>query len=356
MDIQSLRDRGLIVFECISGSRSYGLDLPGSDTDLKGVFILPQKEYYGLTYVEQVSNESQDEVFYELGRFIELLVRGNPNILELLAVPEACVLYKHPLMEAVRPELFLSRLCRQTFARYALSQINKARGLNKKINKPMEEERRNILDFCYIARGGGSVPLLGWLEENGLEQEQCGLTVLPHMRDVYALYTDAKRVLGYKGIMAKEYSNEVTLSSIPKGEVPAAYLYFNKDSYSIYCKEYRSYQEWVEKRNELRYQGTLQHGKSYDAKNMMHVFRLLDMAEEIALGKGMITKRPNRELLLKIRAGAFEYDELLARAEAQMQRIEELYETSSLPEAPDMGEVERVLVQIREAFYSQLSK
>jgi uncharacterized protein len=352
MDIQHLRDRGLILFECISGSRSYGLDLPGSDTDHRGVFIQPKVEYYGLTYVEQVSNESQDQVFYELGRFFELLARGNPNILELLAVPEECILQKHPLMEAVRPELFLSRLCQQTFARYALSQIQKARGLNKKINRPVEGERRNILDFCYIARGSGSVPLLQWLGENGLKQEQCGLTAMPHMRDVYALYIDKEQALGYRGIMAKEYSNEVTLSSIPKGEVPAAYLYFNKDSYSIYCKEYKAYQEWVEKRNELRYRGTLEHGKSYDAKNMMHVFRLLDMAEEIALGKGVITKRPNREFLLKIRSGAFGYDELLERAEAKMQRIQELYEQSSLPETPDMEKVEHLLVQMREAFYN----
>jgi hypothetical protein len=57
---------------------------------------------------------------------------------------------------------------------------------------------------------------------------------------------------------------------------------FNKDSYSIYCREYKEYQEWEKKRNEQRYQSTLSHGKSYDAKNMMHTFRLLNMAEEIA--------------------------------------------------------------------------
>lgn len=347
-----MRDRGLIVFECISGSRSYGLDLPGSDMDIKGVFIQPKEEYYGLTYVEQVSNESNDVVFYELGRFFELLVRNNPNILELLAVSPECVLFKHPLMEAVRPELFLSKLCRQTFARYAWSQIKKARGLNKKINKPMEGERKSILHFCYIAQGSGSVPLLQWLQEQGVQQEQCGLAALPHMRDVYTLYTDREEVLGYKGIMAKEYSNDVTLSSIPKCEEPVAYLYFNKDGYSVYCKEYKAYQEWVEQRNELRYRGTLEHGKSYDAKNMMHVFRLLDMAEEIALGIGVITRRPNREELLRIRSGASGYEELLERAEAQMQRIEEAYEKSSLPEMPDTQVVEHLLVQIRAAFYS----
>ena len=74
---------------------------------------------------------------------------------------------------------------------------------------------------------------------------------------------------------------------------------FNKDSYSIYCREYKEYQEWEEKRNEHRYQSTLSHGKSCDAKNMMHTFRLLNMAEEIALHKQVIVKRDDRIFLLK---------------------------------------------------------
>lgn len=121
MTIQDLRARNLIVLEAISGSRSYGLDLPGSDTDSKGVFILPETDYYGLHYIGQVSNEKQDVIFYELKRFFELLQKNNPNIIELLGIPPECVLYKHPLMEAVRPELFLSKRCYQTFANYALS-------------------------------------------------------------------------------------------------------------------------------------------------------------------------------------------------------------------------------------------
>jgi hypothetical protein len=42
----------------------------------------------------------------------------------------------------------------------------------------------------------------------------------------------------------------------------------------------------------------VQHGKNYDAKNMLHVFRLLQMAEEIAL-TGTIQVRPSTKLLTK---------------------------------------------------------
>ncbi len=40
---------------------------------------------------------------------------------------------------------------------------------------------------------------------------------------------------------------------------------------------------------------------NYDAKNMMYVFRLLNMAEEIARYKKVNVRRPEREYLLKIR-------------------------------------------------------
>ena len=67
----------------MSGSRAYGTNLPHSDTDLKGVFVLPEHQFYGLDYVSQVANETNDEVFYELRRFEELLLKNNPTVLEL---------------------------------------------------------------------------------------------------------------------------------------------------------------------------------------------------------------------------------------------------------------------------------
>ncbi|UFH53185.1 DNA polymerase beta superfamily protein [Spirosoma sp. KNUC1025] len=84
MTIQELRTNHLILFECISGSRAYGTDLPTSDTDIRGVFVLPQAELYGLHYVAQVNDDKNDVIFYELGRFVEFLSKNNPNILELL--------------------------------------------------------------------------------------------------------------------------------------------------------------------------------------------------------------------------------------------------------------------------------
>ena len=125
MTIQDLHTHNLILFEVISGSKSFGLNTPTSDTDIKGVYYLHKAQFYGLHYIPQISNETNDEVYYELGRFVELLLKNNPNILEILASPADCILYKHPLMERLQLQDFLSKLCKDSFAGYAMTQIKK---------------------------------------------------------------------------------------------------------------------------------------------------------------------------------------------------------------------------------------
>lgn len=353
MDLNRLtKNREFILLECISGSRGYGLALPHSDTDIKGVFVLPKEEFYGLSYTEQVNNETNDIIFYELKKFIDLLAKNNPNILELLATPEDCVLYKHPLLSKLKPELFLSKLCQQTFAGYAQAQIKKARGLNKKISKPMEKERKSILDFCYVIKGQGSAPLRTWLLDNSYHQQDCGLVNIPHMKDMYAVFHRIQDLSGqFKGIASGDTANDVQLSSVPKGLQPLAIMSFNKDGYSVYCKEYREYWEWTEKRNEHRYQNTIEHGKNYDSKNMMHVFRLLNMAEEIAKFREIRVRRPEREFLLKIRSGDFLYEDLVKMAEEKTDRISDLFKISDLPDEPEVDEIEKLLIDLRGSLY-----
>lgn len=351
MTIQDLRDQGLIIYECISGSKAYGLDIATSDTDIKGVFLLPKASIYGLDYIAQVSNETNDEVFYELGRFIELLAKNNPNILELLATPKDKIISKHPLLDLIRPEVFLSKKCKNTFGGYAFTQVGKARGLNKKIVNPIDKVKKTVIEFCYVLYKQGSLPLSKWLAAHGYTQQQCGLVNVPHAKDLYALFVDQQQQFGYKGIMRKETATSVLLSSIPKNENPESYLYFNQDGYIKYCKDYKEYWDWVKHRNESRYQNNIEHGKNYDSKNMMHTFRLLDMAKEI-LTDGLIqVRRPNREELLAIRRGEKQYDELIEAANQKMKEVEAVYKVCSLPDEPNLAEVELLLVDLRKQFY-----
>ena len=354
MQIEHLqKDNQHLLLKCISGSRAYGLETPQSDTDYKGIFVLPKKLFYGLNYTDQVNNETNDIVYYELKKFLDLLLKNNPNILELLATPKDCILYRHPLMDLIKPEDFLSQLCCQTFAGYAQAQIKKARGLNKKISNPVEPERKTIADFCYILADLGAVPLTSWLSEKAFALNECGLVKIPHMRDLYGLFHNSQLETGYlKGIYSDIESNDVSLSSVPKNILPLAFMSFNKDAYSIHCKEFAQYWEWIEKRNEVRYENAIAVGKNYDTKNMMHTFRLLNMAEEIAIHGEIFVRRNDRAFLMDIRQGNFEYDYLVEMATEKIQTIKELFDKSSLKQEPDPKKTEDLLSEMRETFYS----
>lgn len=354
LTIEQLKAQNLILLECLSGSRAYGLDTPQSDTDIKGVFYLPKSRFYGLQseYVPQISNASNDIVYYELGRYIELLLQNNPNMMELLATPQDKVLYRHPLMDSFLPEWFVSKLCENTFAGFASSQIKKARGLNKKIVNPMAKEKKTLLDFCSVFAENHSIPLPEWLAQQPFIQRQIGLVVMPKATQMYAMYVDYDGSLGFSGLMQKPEASQLRLSSIPKGMTPVGYLSFNEQGFSKYCKDYKDYWQWVADRNEDRYQTTISHGKQYDAKNMMHTIRLLEMALDIATTGQVIVERPNRDELLAIKSGESDYDALLTQAEQLTEQITAAFAKSTLPKMPDQEPALAALVAVREQLYA----
>lgn len=352
LTIDDLKAQNLILLECISGSRAYGLDTPTSDTDIKGVFYLPKQRFYSLQsdYIPQVSNETNDIVYYELGRFVELLLQNNPNMMELLATPADKVLYRHPIMDNLKPDWFISKLCEKTFAGFANSQIKKARGLNKKIVNPMPKEKKSVLDFCVVFSDGKSIDLTKWLTQHQLHQRQIGLAVMPHATQMYAMYVD-DGTHDFSGIIQKDTANQVSLSSIPKGLTPVGYLAFNQMGYSKYCKDYSEYWDWVDNRNEERYQTTISHGKQYDAKNMMHTIRLLQTALDIAKTGQVIVKRPNRDELLAIKAGQSDYETLVKMADDLTVEISQAFAQSGLKNEPNREKVLEQLVIMRTFLY-----
>lgn len=354
--VQDLRNNNLIAFECVAGSRAYGLATATSDVDIRGVFILPERDFFGLHYAEQINADNNNVVYYELRRFVELLLHNNPNILELLGTGTEHIRIQHPLFSLLTPPLFLSKRCKETFGNYAYSQIQKARGLNKKIVNPIAAERKTIVDFCYVLQGYGSLPLRQWLADNGYVQERCGLVRVPHFRDTYAVFYSEDSTYPFRGIMLKENSDDVATSSVPKGSAPVALLSFNREGYSKYCRDFSAYRKWEKERNHERYHSTLAHGKNYDAKNMMHVFRLLAMAAEIAEHGEIRTHRTDRDELLAIRSGTYSYEELVERAEQRIAHVEQLFAASSLPDAPDEHAIEHLLVHIRQEWYKQYNR
>ena len=383
MTIEFLKENNLIIFEGIVGSKAYGTNTPTSDTDIKGVFILPTDYILGINYIEQVNDEKNDTTYYEIKRFLQLLQTNNSTVLELLNLPEDCILYKDPIFDFVldNKDKFLSKKCGQSFGRYALGQISKAKGQDKKQNWEKDKvTRKDVLDFVYVIEGEKSIPWKKWNFDKKYEEKFCGVVNVPNARDVYAVYfdkvaytcfgesisdvskeihkkfyTDSNRPLGfgYKGIVksgegiSTSESNQLRLSSIPKGETPTCNIVYNKDAYTQHCKDYRSYETWLKERNIHRWVDVKSHDQKIDGKNMMHCRRLMDMAREIAQGKGIIVRRPNSEELLSIRKGEVDLQTIIDHVQNEIIEVERLFNESNLPDEISNDFINNILIKIR---------
>ena len=348
MTVQDLKQTNWVIFEAVVGSNLYGLNTATSDVDIKGLYKLPLQHLLKCNYQEQVTDERNDEVFYEVIRFLKLAQQANPNILELFYIPKEFVVHNSPeykLIESYKDK-FLTKNIKNSLGGYAIAQIKKARGHNKKIVNPLPKERKTPLDFCYIINDRGGVPLTEWLKEYRLNQEDFGLSNISTAHNVYLMYHN-RDWYDFRGII-KDGSDELRMSSIPK-EAKCGYrvLYFASENYSNYCKNYKEYWEWMDNRNESRYISVEKHNKGYDGKHLMHCFRLLNMGIDAAKYGTLIVKRPERKWLLDVREGIFEYEDLIKTAENSLHEMEELIGSSSLPDIVDQTVVDDLLLQLR---------
>lgn len=188
-----IREKGLLIYEYMRGSHMYGTNTPESDEDYGGIYMSPAEQLLGLglDYQSEIHDETNDTVWFELNKFMSLLVKSNPTVLEALFADDDCVSYEHPIMTEIKKhrDIFITKKCFNSFGGYAVEQIRKCRGLNKKIVNPITK-RLEPLDFAYTFYNQGSTNVKNWLEYRGLSQRYCGLVNIPNMHDVYGCYYD----------------------------------------------------------------------------------------------------------------------------------------------------------------------
>jgi len=376
------------LYLVIRGSHAYGTNIETSDTDYSGIFIQSEDDILGNKYIEQINDDKNDTVIYEIRRFLELLGSNNPTVLELLNTPEDCILYKDPAFDLVLNdrEKFITKICSKSLGGYAKQQISKAKGQNKKQNWEKDKvTRKEVLDFVYVIEGEKSIPWKVW-NDGRYEEKFIGVVNVPNARDIYAVYfdTDAHQCFsesiseftreqskhwirefgkpmgfGYKGLVKTNEgsnsteSNALRLSSIPKDETPICVVTYNKDGYTQHCNDYKSYQTWLEQRNEARWVDVQSHGQKIDGKNMMHCMRLIQMSREIAEGKGIIVRRPNAKELISIRKGEVDLQTLIDKVEKEIVEIDKLFEESNLPDMVDNQLIHNLIIKIRKQIYKE---
>jgi predicted nucleotidyltransferase len=179
-----------MAYLAIVGSESYGANLPGtSDQDLQGFCIPPksdvfphlrgeipgfgtpqkQFEYWEHHHVLDVNKREFDVSVYSIVKFFHLAMQNNPNILDILCVPDNCVKHITGVGQLVRDNrrMFFHAGCFDKFRGYASAQMAKIKsGAN----------RSNVKRAALIEAHGYDTKFLMHVCRLALECEQILLT------------------------------------------------------------------------------------------------------------------------------------------------------------------------------------
>ena len=127
--------RPLVIYRCQVGSKAFGLSNEQSDDDFRGIFLPAADQNWSLYEVPQqieFNDGQNDEVYWELEKFLRLALKANPNILEVLWTP--IVLETSPIADRLRDirTSFLSKHLYKTYSGYVLSQFRRMRNQHQK--------------------------------------------------------------------------------------------------------------------------------------------------------------------------------------------------------------------------------
>ena len=118
-----------IILEGVTGSTAYGLNTENSDIDIKGVYLLPTKKVLSLGFDIQHTtkdNVNPDWVYHEVGKFMKLVMSGNPTVTELLYLDNYTAMTPIGQMLIDNRDAFLStKAVMNAYRGYAFSQAKK---------------------------------------------------------------------------------------------------------------------------------------------------------------------------------------------------------------------------------------
>lgn len=346
---EMLEDQLLVTH--LAGSKAYGTNLPTSDTDIRGIFVADELYHRSPWYtVNEIEiPEDEDTKYYELSKFLKLLVDQNPNIVESLWVDEEDILSTSPgyeLLRANREQLLSSKVA-FTFSGYAVSQLKRIKGHNKWINNPQPEQAPQMIDYVTMVQSFAEGKELKF----DITTERDATILIHYGSDIYGMYhvEDGKGYRAYDDIGALIVNRDVETHTLGN---PVRLIKFNREEYKLAKEKHKQYWDWKKNRNQSR--SVLEEKFGYDTKHAMHLVRLLRMAEEV-LQEGIVrVKRPDAQELLAIRDGAWTYEELVEYAEGVDNRIRgELYKNTKLRKSVDVKFASKLLMDVQDLAWGE---
>jgi predicted nucleotidyltransferase len=118
-----------IVLSAVVGSVAYGLNHSASDVDTMSVFLAPTVNVAGLYWGSKDESWStagpvgDDDSAHEVGKFLRLVLKSNPTMLELLFMNEYTVLDEVGQgMVDIRSKMLYTKAVQNAYLGYAIAQ------------------------------------------------------------------------------------------------------------------------------------------------------------------------------------------------------------------------------------------
>ena len=198
--LQEMVKRGLVTpppflptnihYEVLMGSHAYGMNTDTSDMDIQGFCIPPKDDLFphlrgeinGFgTHLPRFEEYSQhhifdksvnpvqeyDFTFFSIVKFFQLVMQCNPNMIDILFVPENCVLHitRIGIMVREKRKIFLHKGAFHRFKGYSYQQVHKMQ-----LREATGNRKEIIERFGYDVKFGSHVlRLLGEIEQIMME-------------------------------------------------------------------------------------------------------------------------------------------------------------------------------------------
>jgi hypothetical protein len=258
----------------------------------------------------------------------------------------------------------LFRSAKHTFSGYAAAQISRAKGQNRWVSNPQPETIPDKLDFVtviplftqtmFLAQRGEvpsnfddgfpmrPVPI----KELKWDLSKYVVAKLEHHEHTYRLY----EVPDARGVFRGQ-DQQLVVESISKEDefrCLRGLLHFNEPAYEAAKRDWKNYWTWHKERNASRWVAQEKGEINFDVKNICHCVRLLLSGINILkFGEPIVRfAGEQRQFLMDIRYGKYDYDFLMKYAAERMTELDELYETSILQRESDKTAIDELYLEL----------
>lgn len=320
-----------ILFKAMVGSHLYGLQTETSDEDYLGVYIPKSlatliSPFKNETEVDESivskddnnknDNDAVDCKYYRIDKFIKLLADNNPNVLEMLFIPDDKVLYCHPFFKKYildQYENFISKRIINKFIGYAISQEKKSY-VKTENYKEIVEFNEYMTNFLVNGPGYTLVCMKGTVKD---------------------LIDEAK---DYDG---REFKTDDEFLYV--GDMKFFHKVFIKDVDEMIKDKLR--------RVSHRFDDMMLF--DYDPKFMSHTIRLLDEGIQLLENKKIdfpFTGETHK-LIMSIKRGEMNIEEIPPMVDKYKEKMKQLEDKTTLLERVNVEKIEEIYLKLLKELY-----